>query len=125
MTERLGRFTPNASGLDRDALLFAAGQRASRGSRLWTVVAGLLTATQVATLIALWPRAMPTDNPVPPAPPVAPTVVPTEPTPSSPPPDMWRAGSSLDVLLDPPRLSQVEFVSAGPPLTALSGHRFD
>jgi hypothetical protein len=57
ITERLSRFTPDGSGLDRDALLFAAGQASVRASRRWPAVAGLLAASQVLTLTAvcLWP----------------------------------------------------------------------
>ena len=45
--ERLSRFTPNAGGLDRDALLFAAGRASARPNRAWIALATLLTSTQV------------------------------------------------------------------------------
>ena len=38
--ERLSRFTPDAGGLDRDALLFAAGRESARPNRGW-MIAGL------------------------------------------------------------------------------------
>ena len=40
--ERLGRFTPDGSGIDRDALLFAAGRASVKPDRRWQSVAGLL-----------------------------------------------------------------------------------
>jgi hypothetical protein len=54
--ERLSRFTPDGSGLDRDALLFAAGRAAARPGRRWRVVAGALAASQLLTLLFLWPH---------------------------------------------------------------------
>jgi hypothetical protein len=53
--ERLSRFTP-ASGLDRDALLFSAGRASARPSRPWMALAGVLTATQLMSLVLLWPH---------------------------------------------------------------------
>jgi hypothetical protein len=54
---RLSRFTPDSSGLDRDALLFAAGRASARPNRRLLALAGLLTASQVLTLgIFLWSR---------------------------------------------------------------------
>jgi hypothetical protein len=60
MIERLGRFTPDAGGLDRDALLFAAGQASARPNRGWMALALALVMTQVATLVLMWPRPAPT-----------------------------------------------------------------
>ena len=54
--ERLSRFTPDGSGLDRDALLFAAGRASVRHNRRWRVVAGGLAASQLLTLLLLWPH---------------------------------------------------------------------
>lgn len=56
LTEKLSRFTPDTSGLDRDALLFAAGRASARPSRAWMALAGVLAAVQVLTLVVLWPR---------------------------------------------------------------------
>jgi hypothetical protein len=56
LAESLSRFTPDASGLNRDALLFAAGRASVRPNRRWQLVAGVLAASQVLTLAAFWPR---------------------------------------------------------------------
>jgi hypothetical protein len=69
LAETLSRFTPNASGLNRDSLLFAAGRASVRPSRSWQVLAGGLAAAQVLTLLCLWPRTTPV--PVPTATPFA------------------------------------------------------
>jgi hypothetical protein len=122
MTDRLSRFTPNGSGLDRDAILFAAGQQAARGSWVWKAVAGLLAGTQVMTLIVLWPR----DVQPAPAPLSVPAVAPlTEPAPPSPPSDIWTVRSSPDLIQSVPTAASGEFVSPGPTLTVGSGYRFD
>ncbi len=73
--ERLSRFTPDGSGLDRDALLFAAGRASVRSSRRWQVVAAALAASQLLTLGLLWPRpqavpSLPSTPPVVAAPPL-------------------------------------------------------
>ena len=83
--ERMSRFTPDAGGLDRDALLFAAGRSSACPNRRWIALSSLLGGAQALTLVLLWP---------PPAPPpgrrstvpVASVVVrvPTSPPPSSP-----------------------------------------
>ena len=53
--ERLSRFTPDAGGLNRDALLFAAGRNSARPNSRWISLAGLMAGTQVLTLVFLWP----------------------------------------------------------------------
>jgi hypothetical protein len=58
-TQKLSRFTPDASGLDRAALLFAAGRASARPNRPWIALAGTLAAAQVLTLVLLWPRTLP------------------------------------------------------------------
>ena len=60
--ERLSRFTPHAGGLDRDALLFAAGRGSVRPNRGWIALAALLANTQVLSLVLLWPRPTPPDR---------------------------------------------------------------
>jgi hypothetical protein len=123
VTERLSRFTPNASGLDRDALLFAAGQRSARGSRFWPVAAALLAVSQVVTLIAFWPSEpakSPVVAPVPANGPVPDSITPATP-PSS---DVWTARSDPDALSSSPPATG-EFVTTGPPLTAGSAFRFE
>src|SRR5262249_11048089 len=62
--ERLSRFTPDGSGLDRDALLFAAGRASFRRNWVWPTLAGLLTVSQFLTLAVLWPRSMPIAEPL-------------------------------------------------------------
>lgn len=57
--ERLSRFTPDAGGLDRDALLFAAGRESARPNRGWMTLATLLASTQVLSLVLLWPHSTP------------------------------------------------------------------
>ena len=48
--ERLSRFTPDTGGLDRDALLFAAGRSSVRPARGWIALASVLTGTQALSL---------------------------------------------------------------------------
>jgi hypothetical protein len=66
LAERLSRFTPDASGLDRDALLFAVGRASARPNRRWIALAGALAACQLLTLVSLWPHTPPSSsvNPV-------------------------------------------------------------
>ncbi len=55
--ERLSRFTPDASGLDRDALLFAAGRASVRPNQRWHALCAALATTQLLTLgLVFWPR---------------------------------------------------------------------
>jgi hypothetical protein len=68
LAERLGRFTPDAGGLDRDALLYAAGRASAPPSRLWPALAGLLGITQAVTLTLLLNRPTATGFPQPAAP---------------------------------------------------------
>ncbi|MBO0699089.1 MAG: hypothetical protein J2P46_11900 [Zavarzinella sp.] len=119
MTDRLARFTPSAAGLDRDALLFAAGRRAARASWFWKAAAGLLAASQAVTLVVLWPKAPAVAVPVEPPPAVTPVPEP-EPPPASPPTDVWTAGSRPDVLQQSEPLTTAQFVPSNPPLSARS-----
>jgi hypothetical protein len=48
---KLARFQPSATGIDRDAMLFAAG-RASARLRRWKALAGLLAILQLGTACA-------------------------------------------------------------------------
>ena len=57
--ERLSRFTADSRGLDRDALLFAAGRASARPSRGWKSLASALAVTQLFSLVVLWPRTVP------------------------------------------------------------------
>lgn len=54
--ERLSRFTPDAGGLDRDSLFYAAGRNSARPNRGWIFAASLLASTQMLSLVMLWPR---------------------------------------------------------------------
>jgi hypothetical protein len=64
VAERLSRFTPERGGLDRDALLFAAGRASARPSRGWMALAGALAASQMLTLALFWPRPLPSGSDV-------------------------------------------------------------
>jgi hypothetical protein len=56
----LSKFTPDGSGLDRDALLFAAGRASVPPRRGWMALAAVLAASQLATLTLLaFPSAHP------------------------------------------------------------------
>jgi hypothetical protein len=55
--ERLSRFTPDASGLDRDSLLFEAGRASARPNRGWKCLSAVLATTQLLALAVLWPQA--------------------------------------------------------------------
>lgn len=66
LAERLSRFTPDGSGLDRDAVLFAAGRASVRPNRRWKALVAVLAASQILTLVSLWPP----PTPAPPAPPI-------------------------------------------------------
>jgi hypothetical protein len=57
LTDRLAHFTPDASGLDRDALLFDAGRASARPDRRWKAIVGLLVVCQVLTLAWLGAQA--------------------------------------------------------------------
>lgn len=65
LAEILSRFTPDRAGLDRDALLFAAGRASARPNRRWIALAGALAVSQLLTLAGLWPRTL-APAPVPP-----------------------------------------------------------
>lgn len=56
---RLAKFTPAAGGLDRDAVVFAAGRASVRHGRVWPALAGALALSQVVTLLWLWPARSP------------------------------------------------------------------
>jgi hypothetical protein len=122
--ERLTRFTPDAGGLNRDALLFAAGRSSVRPNRGWKTLASLLAGTQAMSLVLLWPR------PTPPATSfTAPVVAVLEP-PSTleppisetwPKPGVWSARHGLlaSGAVDHPT-GDVTFIDSGPPLRASS-----
>jgi hypothetical protein len=121
LAEHLSRFTPDATGLDRDALLFAAGRASVRPNRKWKTLAGALALSQVLTLVWLWPRTPPPQTSAP--------VVVESPAPVMPPDDLvpdlpsdgvWRAGM-LSMDLDRPKPPSDEaMVAPEPPLRALA-----
>jgi hypothetical protein len=53
LVQKLSRFTPASSTVDRDAMLFAAGKASRSGAGKWKVVASVLALTQTALLV-LW-----------------------------------------------------------------------
>jgi hypothetical protein len=121
--ERLSRFTPNAGGLDRDSLLYAAGRESARPNRRWIALAAALAALQPLSLLFLWPH---------PAPPAAyvqvPVVFVTAPrgggAVSAEYPDCPGVWSARHRLLEsepedtPVPVHAVTFVESGPPLRA-------
>lgn len=114
--EHLSRFTPDGAGLDRDALLFAAGRASARPGRRWAALAAALALSQALTLVVLWPAPI-VRTPAP----VAETPPPT-PAPEAPPrdgiPALWalaqhhfgpegvppRPQPVVDLMPDPPPL---------------------
>ncbi len=114
--ERLSRFTPDAGGLDRDALLFAAGRGSARPNRGWKALTGLLAGTQMLSLVLLFHGTTPqavgfreavADVPVPPA-----VLEPANPGVSS------ARHALLDATTERPPADDVDFIDRGPPLHA-------
>ncbi len=122
--ERLSRFTPDAGTLDRDALLFAAGRCSARPDRGWISLASLLAATQVLSLVLLWPHpssTAPASKLIVAAEP--PTTLPTalapRPLETSSGASLWSARHSLPQSDAADRaMANVNFVDSGPPLRA-------
>ena len=122
LVECLSRFTPSVECLDRDALLFAAGQASVRRTgRTWAVLVGTLAASQLLTLALLWPAS--TSLPTP----VVDAIVPQMPMPAETAPEVIEptalAALNRSVLLssngDLPRETAVQpLVASGPPLRA-------
>jgi hypothetical protein len=120
--ERLSRFTPDAGGLDRDALLFAAGRASARPNRGWMTLASLLAGTQALSLALLWPHSSPSVGQptvsiagVP-----APSAAPGPPaTGASADPGLWTARHGLlrPEAVDHPA-GDVTFIESEPPLRA-------
>jgi hypothetical protein len=126
--ERLSRFTPETRGLNRDAVLFAAGRASARPNRVWVGLASLLAGTQALSLVLLLQHPNPDRNPNLPAGrwagPVAAAPVPP-PAPAARTPDpvrdpgLWSARHSLleSESLDHPA-ADVTFIDSEPPLRA-------
>jgi hypothetical protein len=124
--ERLSRFTPETGGLNRDAVLFAAGRASARPNRVWVGLASLLASTQALSLVLLLPHPHP--NPDLPA---GRWAVPVATAPVPPPapesrtsdavrdPGLWSARHRLleSEFLDRPA-ADVTFIDSEPPLRA-------
>lgn len=123
IADLLSRLTPNAAGLDRDALLFATGRASARADRRWIVLAASLAVSQLATLAVLAalltdpPRQVPALPAPPTTPPSYPEVAPA-PTPADLhthwPGDLFRG-------LDQPRPAAIDDLAPdAPPLRAFT-----
>jgi hypothetical protein len=121
IAERLSRFTPDASALDRDALLFNAGRASVHPNRGWTAAALTLAASQLLTLTLLWPG--------PSRPPAGPASTTSFPKLTESPPaqrDASELGSLNQRLLDardgdiPPSAPSEDLVPGDPPLHAFA-----
>lgn len=53
LVHKLARFTPTSAGIDRDAMLFAAGRASAPGPVKWKLLAGLLCLSQLVTIAFL------------------------------------------------------------------------
>jgi hypothetical protein len=124
---RLSKFTPDASGLDRDALLYAAGRASVRPNRLWMALAGALASSQLLTLAFLWFQA--TGPVIVPTPAPSPIVAPRSVTADQPSPSLAPDASSywplrdkaIDVEGDLPAPRSVELLAPSePPLHAFA-----
>jgi hypothetical protein len=120
--ERLSRFTPDSGGLDRDALLYAAGHASARPNRAWIALAAVLALSQALTLALLWLHRSPPAAPsVPPsADSPLPSSYPERPTSDSPDsPNLWSVRHILLVSEPEERPAPAgTFVDCGPPLRA-------
>ena len=120
LAERLSRFTPDGSSLDRDGLLFAAGRASVRPRRRWQALAGALAASQLLTLLFLWPRSPSTTPAVAPHPLVA-----VEPGGPSTPSDLsaWRLLRDRALAMEgdlPAPIAEDSLVPDDPPLHAFA-----
>jgi hypothetical protein len=116
-TERLSRFTPDGAGLDRDALLFAAGKASARPNRRWRILCSALAASQLLTLgVLCWPRTT-----LPSMPNAVPMIVNhTPPVPASEEPSLWSLRDpAFATESDPPRPTPIpNAVADEPPMHA-------
>jgi len=121
--ERLSRFTPDAGGLDRDALLFAAGRGSVRPNRGWKTLATLLAGTQALSLVLLWPHPAPPSgglNVAVLSAPAPPSAVEPRTTEASASPGVWSARHNLLRSESEVRpIDTVTFIDSDPPLRAL------
>jgi hypothetical protein len=123
--ERLSRFTPDAGGLDRDGLLFAAGRASAGRNRPWMALAGMLAATQLASLVLLWPRS-PGHGPAPMTSAMA-AVTPERPAPAPEPFTLWevRQQAMASDGAPPLRPPLRGLVTADPPARPLTAGSLD
>jgi hypothetical protein len=119
--ENLSRFTPDAGGLDRDALIFAAGRASARASRGWQKLACLLACTQALSLAFLWPRSSPHGRGVRVDVAVAPAVQ-GDPFPIAPAhPGVWSTGEHPELWReDAPPADTVTLIESEPTLRAFA-----
>jgi hypothetical protein len=119
LTTRLSRFTPDSSGLDREALLFAAGRASAPRARRWQILAGLLVASQLLTLVLLWP---PVSSPVHPSLALPNPTIEPAPPPAPEGPLPWSVGNrSFALEGDLPAPAAIEsLVPPDPPLRAFA-----
>jgi len=119
LAERLSRFTPDAGGLDRDALLFAAGRASARPGRRWKALAGALAASQLATLLFILWLHVPNQGADAPRSPTAPTPVAIQPPA---PADAGSRAANWPLLNEPdalpPAAASDSLVPDDPPLRA-------
>jgi hypothetical protein len=116
LAERLKRFTPDTTGLNRDALLFRAG-RASVRPGAWKALACALALGQALTLALLGPRPTPPAGP-PPRQPTLPRVEsPPAPPPEAPGPLALRHLPTGEL---PPPPASDDLVPDAPPLGAFA-----
>ncbi|HZU35774.1 MAG TPA: hypothetical protein VFA18_07695 [Gemmataceae bacterium] len=124
MIDKLSRFTPNGSGLDRDTLLIAAGRASAPRRRCWATLAGILAAAEVLTLVCLWPRALVPGTPMATAPPAPSVLVPSRSSfadAANGPFVAERVLTAKDGQLPPPILVE-KLIAPDPPLQALAAH---
>jgi hypothetical protein len=121
LIKRLSELKPDGSGLDRDALLFAAGRASARTNRRWLAAAGVLAATQAITLaVVLWPRPLvPLADPIKNDPPIVatdpPAPAPTEPEDA---PSPWALRNAIIAAEGKmPSPDAVDLVPSQPPLS--------
>jgi hypothetical protein len=122
--EILSRFSPDTSGLDRDALVFAAGRASARPNRRYAALATCLAVSQAITLGALGyqlaghkPGVVPRDAAVPAAP-----TQPSTPAESSPADESLASGPRAGAMsIDLSRTKgSADLVPDAPPLYAWS-----
>jgi hypothetical protein len=124
LSDKLARFTPSSAGFDRDSLLFSAGRASASSNRLWPMLVGILTVSQVITLTILLRTPAPVT--IPNAPISQPTVVSPDSSPANRPPpsepSLWTLekrwldqGESL-----PAPIGSEKIVSSSQNLTVMS-----